>query len=106
MNEAKILLSDSWQDALIESLKNSEETAAYLSAALVSEDSDRQLIRAVIQDVINAKLRINNLSPAATQYYEKLEKMLSENGGQEIYTLVCLLNNLGFSVKIQVKETN
>jgi DNA-binding phage protein len=62
MNEAKILLSDSWQDSLVESLKNREEAAAYLSAALESEDSDPELIRAVIQDVINAKLRINNSS--------------------------------------------
>ncbi|MGA9381965.1 MAG: transcriptional regulator [Phormidium sp.] len=105
MNEAKILVSDSWQDALIESLKNPEEAAAYLSAALESEDSDPQLIRAVIQDVINANIRTNNLSEAATQNPEKLNKMLSEIAGKEIYTLVCLLNSLGFSVQIQVKET-
>lgn len=105
MNEAKILLSDSWQDALIESLKNPEEAAAYLSAALDSEDSDPQLIKAVVQDVINAKLKINNLSEAATQDPEKFNKMLSEIGGKEIYALVCLLNNLGFSIQIQVKET-
>ncbi|MFB2879969.1 DNA-binding protein [Floridanema aerugineum] len=105
MNEANILLSDSWQDALIESLKNPEEAAAYLSAALDSEDSDPQLIKAVVQDVINAKLKINNLSEAATQYPEKLNKMLSEIRGKEIYTLVCLLNNMGFSIQIQVKET-
>ena len=42
----------------------------------------------------------------ATQYPEKLNKMLSEIGGKEIYTLLCLLNNLGFSIQIQVKETN
>lgn len=106
MNEVKILLSDSWQNALIESLQNPEEAAAYLSAALDSEDSDTQLIRAVIQDVINAKLRINNLSEAAKDFYEKLDEMLSKSGGQEIFTLVCLLNNLGFSVQIKVKETN
>ncbi|MFB2835694.1 DNA-binding protein [Floridanema evergladense] len=106
MKDAKTRLSDSWQDALIESLKNPEEAAAYLSAALDSEDSDSQLIRAVMQDVINAKLKINNVSAAPTEYPEKLNKLLSEIEGKEIYTLVCLLNTLGFSVQIQVKETN
>lgn len=54
--------SDSWLNALIESLKNPAEAAAYLSVALEAESPDSQLLRAEIQDVINARLVANNLS--------------------------------------------
>ena len=96
--------SDSWLNALIESLKNPAEAAAYLSVALEAESPDSQLLRAEIQDVIDAGLLANNLSKQAQLYHEKLDKILSESGASEIYTLIALLDALGLRLRVTLKE--
>jgi DNA-binding phage protein len=45
-----------------------------------AESPDYQLLRAEIQDVIDAGLLANNLSKQAQLHHEKLDKMLSESG--------------------------
>jgi DNA-binding phage protein len=104
MKEVKIPTSDSWHDALIESLKDSQRSSGYLSVALEPENPDPKLLLAVIQDVIEAHLKISNLSEQAKIYHQQLEKMFSENGAKEIYTLIALLNELGFILEVKPKE--
>ena len=96
--------SDSWLNALIESLKNPAEAAAYLSVALEAELPDSQLLRAEIQDVIDAGLLANNLSKQAQLHHEKLDKILSESDASEIYTLIALLDALGLRLRVTLKE--
>ncbi|MBE9185386.1 transcriptional regulator [Microcoleus sp. LEGE 07076] len=96
--------SDSWLNALIESLKNPAEAAAYLSVALEVESPDSQLLRAEFQDVIDARLRGNNLSKEAQMHHQKLDKIISESGASEIYTLIALLDALGFKLRVILKE--
>ena len=96
--------SDSWLNALIESLKNPAEAAAYLSVALEAESPDFQLLRAEIQDVIDAGLLANNLSNQAKVHHEKLDQMVAENGASEIYALIALLDALGFRLRVTLKE--
>lgn len=96
--------SDSWLNALIESFKNPAEAAAYLSVALEAESPDSQLLRAELQDVIDARFLANNLSKQAKVEHEKLDKMLSESGAAEIYTLIALLDTLGFRLRVTLKE--
>lgn len=103
MKNVKMPTSDSWQDALIESLKNPERAAGYIEAILeLEEDPEPELIRAALKDVVDARVQMNNLSEEA-KCYEKLNKILLESGGSEIYTLVELLNALGFCIAIAPK---
>lgn len=104
MQEVKMPTSDSWKDALIESLTDSEEAAAYLSVALEAEEFDAKVLRAVIQDIIEAHLKVNNVSKKANQYHQQIDKMLSKNAANEIYTFVSLLDALGFCIEVKSKQ--
>lgn len=104
MKNVKMPTSDSWLDALIESLKNPERAAGYMEVALEEKDPEHEFLRAVIQDVVEARVRMNNLSEEAKLRHEKLDKMLLETGGAEIYSFVELLNALGFRVAIAPKD--
>ena len=48
---------------------------------------------------------MNALSESAKEHHEKLDKMLTESGGSEIYSLVELLEALGFKLGITVADT-
>ncbi len=102
MKNVKMPTNDSWQDALIESLKNPERAAGYIEAVLEEKDPEPELLRAVLKDVVDAHEQMNNLSEEAKLYYEKLDKMLLENGGAEIYSLVEFLDALGFRICLRV----
>jgi DNA-binding phage protein len=52
---------------------------------------------------MEAHEQMNNLSEEAKQSYEKLDKILLETGGSEIYGLVELLDALGFRIAIALK---
>lgn len=43
---------------------------------------------------------MNKLSAQAKLHHETLDKLLSEDGGSEIYSLVALLDALGFKLAI------
>jgi len=103
MKEVKMPTSDSWLDSLIESLKDPEEAAAYIEVALELEEKDPQpdILRLTLKDVVEARVRLNNLSEEAKRSYEKLDKILSETGGAEIYGLVELLDVLGFRIAVR-----
>jgi DNA-binding phage protein len=106
MKEVKMPTSDSWLDSLIESLKDPEEAAAYIEVALELEEKDPQpdILRLTLKDVVEARVRLNNLSEEAKRSYEKLDKILSETGGAEIYGLVELLDVLGFRIAIALND--
>jgi DNA-binding phage protein len=53
---------------------------------------------------VEARVRLNNLSEEAKRRYEKLDKILLETGGSEIYSLVKLLDALGFRIAIAPKD--
>ncbi len=72
--------------------------------ALEAESPDSQLLRAEFQDVIDSRLRANNLSKEAQVHHMKLDKIISESGADEIYTLIALLDALGFRLRVILKE--
>jgi DNA-binding phage protein len=106
MKDVKMPTSDSYLDALIESLKDPEEAAAYIEVALELEEKDPQpdMLRLTLKDLVEARVRMNKLSEGAKQSYEKLDKILLETGGAEIYSLVELLDALGFRIAIAPKD--
>ena len=77
MRESKTAKSVSYHPYLIESLKDSEEAAAYIEAAL--EEGEPELLQVVLRNVAEAH-EMNQLSEQAKVHHEKLDKMLSEDG--------------------------
>ncbi len=104
MKKVKMATSDSYHNYLVESLKDSEEAAAYIEAILEVENPEPQLLSSALNDVIDARLRMNNLSKAAKLNWEKLKQMLLGSGGEEIYQLVALLDTLGFHLTVNLQE--
>ena len=106
MKEVKMPTSDSYLDALIEELKDPEMAAGNIEVALELDGKDPQpdILRLTLKDVVEARLRMNNLSEEAKRSYEKLDKILLETGGTEIYSLVEFLDALGFRIAIAPKD--
>ncbi len=105
MKDVKMPTSDSYHDALIEDLKDNERAAGNIEVALELEEKDPQpdILRLTLKDVMAARLQMNNLSEEAKLCYEKLDKILLETRGTEIYSLVELLDALGFRLAIALK---
>jgi DNA-binding phage protein len=105
MKELKVPTSRSYHEYLISSLKNPESAASYIEVMLEleSETPEPELLRAGLKDVVDAYLQMNKLSTEAKLIYEKLDRMLSESGGEEIYALIVLLDKLGFQLAVAVK---
>ncbi len=106
MKEVKTSRSSSYHDYLISSLKDPEHAAAYIGVMLELDEvgPEPELIRSALKDVVDARVQMNNLSEVAKQHYEKLDKMLSETGGAEIYALIEFLDALGFRMAIALKD--
>jgi DNA-binding phage protein len=103
MKRMKMPTSDRYQDYVIESLKDPEEAVAYIEAILEVENPEPELLRSALEDVIDARLRMNELSEQAKLNWENLNSILSKSSGEEIYSLVMLLNSLGFKLEIALK---
>jgi DNA-binding phage protein len=106
MEEVKTQRSRSYHDYLISSLKDPERATGNIEVVLELEEKDPQpdMLRLTLKDVIEAREQANNLSEEAQRSYEKLDKILLETGGVEIYGLVELLDALGFRIAIAPKD--
>ncbi len=97
--------SKSYQEELIESLKDPEEAAEYLTAAL--EDGDPEVFLLALRDVAEARGGgMTKLAEKAKLNRENLYRMLSEKGNPELYSLGALLDALGFRLAVKVKKTS
>lgn len=104
MKEMKMPTSDSYREFLIESLKDAEHAGGFIGAILEEKDPEPALLRNAIKNVIEARIRMNALSDSAKEVHEKLDRMLTESGGSEIYSLVELLEALGFKLEITIAD--
>jgi DNA-binding phage protein len=100
MADVKIPKSVSYEEYLIESLKNIEESAGFIGAILEEENPESHLLRDALRKVVIAQTRINNLSPIAKHRGERLDKMLTESGCAEIYAFVQFLDAMGLKIAI------
>lgn len=105
MKIAQISPSDSWLDAFIESLQDSQEAADYLTVILEDNPEEDQILRHTLKDIITAKRQANDLSEDVMREYEKLEQLFAQKGGEEIYTFIKLLKTLGFCLKVECDNT-
>lgn len=103
MRNLKTQKSDSYHEYLIESLKEPEEAAGYIEVVLEEGKNEPFLLRKVLINVAEAYASKNHFSESAKQQHQKLEQILLESDGIEIYTLLSFLDELGFRLAVTPK---
>lgn len=96
--------SDSYHDYLIASLKDPEESAAYLEAALEEEDWEPKFFRKTLNNVAEA-LGAERLSPEERKrHQEALESILTSSGSEAVHRLVQWLGEIGLKLTVSVDK--
>jgi len=94
--------SKSYQETLIETLKNPVEAQEYLNAAL--EDDEPEVFLLALRDVAEAQLGgISQLAELAHLNREHLYRTLSEQGNPAFSSLHAILSSLGFRLKVETQ---
>lgn len=93
--------SKSYHEKLIQDLKNPLEAAAYIEVVL--EEGDPKMLSKALQNVIESHGGVDQLSTQVQELYNKLDKMLSEKGEIEFYSLNSVLDALGLHLAVTVK---
>lgn len=89
----------SYQEDLIERLKDPFEAASYLRAALT--DEDERIFLLALRDVLEAKgENIPLLSEKTDLNKQNLYRMLSKTGNPRFSSLKTVLNAIGFEISI------
>jgi len=90
--------SSSYQDYLIESLKDPKEAAGYLSAAL--EGGDIKVFLLALHNVVEAQGGIAKLADKTHKSRTSLYKALSENGNPYLKSTNNILSSMGLHLTI------
>ncbi len=93
--------SVNYEEGLLQDLKDPEEAAAYLSAAL-EEDSQEAFLLA-LRDVAAAH-GLAQLARETSLNRENLYRMLSQKGNPQLLSLTLLLDALGLRLSVQPKR--
>ena len=93
--------SKSYQKTLIASLKNQEEAAAYLNAAM--EEADPALFLLALRNVTEARGGVAKISSRAKLNRENLYRMLSKKGNPEFQSLGAVLEALGLRLAVETR---
>ncbi|MBN1570604.1 MAG: putative addiction module antidote protein [Acidobacteria bacterium] len=88
-----------YQEDLIESLKDPREAAAYLNAAM--GEGDRELFLLALRNVAEAHGGMTALSQKSKLNRESLYRMLSRKGNPEIRSIVTLLHAMGLRLSVE-----
>ncbi|MHB8474396.1 MAG: addiction module antidote protein [Gammaproteobacteria bacterium] len=92
-----------YQDDLLESLKDTEEAAEYLNAAL--EDGDHEVFLLALRNVAQARVGgMANLAELTGLNRESLYKMLSDQGNPELNSIALVLHALGLKISVGVDD--
>lgn len=94
--------SVSYQDYLIESLKDPVEAAGYLNAAL--EGGDINVFLLALQNVIQARGGISAIAAKTSKSRTSLYKTLSENGNPYLKNANDLLHAMGMRLSVVPNE--
>ncbi len=71
---------------------------------LDEEGFEPELLRSALKEVVEVREQMNNLLEEAKVSYKKLDNMLLETKGPEIYSLIEFLDALGFRLMIALKD--
>jgi probable addiction module antidote protein len=91
--------SKSYQNNLIESLKDPTEAAEYLNAAL--EDGEAEVFLLALRDVVDSFGGMGKLAASTSLNRENLYRMLSTKGNPEFFSLSTVLNAVGFRLAVE-----
>ena len=91
--------SKSYQNNLIESLKDPTEAAEYLNAAL--EDGEAEVFLLALRDVVDSFGGMGKLASSTSLNRENLYRMLSTKGNPEFFSLSTVLNAVGFRLAVE-----
>lgn len=94
-------VSRSYQEQLLQDLKDPEEAVAYLNAAL--EESSEALFLKALRNVAEAH-GIAHLAQSAKLNRESMYRMLSEQGNPQLSSLKAVLDSLGLRLAVTAKE--
>jgi probable addiction module antidote protein len=90
-----------YKEGLLERLKDPQEAAAYLDAAL--EEGDTEVFLLALRDVAEARLGgIGGLAQQSGLNRETLYRTLSEQGNPELTSLDKLLHAVGLRLAVEV----
>ena len=90
-----------YQEDLLEALKDPREAAAYLNAAM--EEGDRALFLLALRNVAEAHGGMGAVSEKAKLNRESMYRMLSKKGNPEIKSILTLLHSMGLKMSIEPK---
>ena len=88
-----------YQEDLIESLKDPEEAAAYLNAAI--EEGDRAVFLLALRNVAKARGGMTSIAEKTGLNRESLYRMLSKKGNPEIESIYVLLHAVGLRLAVE-----
>jgi len=95
-----VATSRPYRESLLKNLRNPDEAAAYLDAAL--EAGDRAAFLLAIKNVIDAFGGVTRISRDTGLNRENLYRVLSERGNPELISLEKLLKALGLRLSVEV----
>ena len=90
-----------YKESLLEDLKDSDEAAAYLTAAL--EDGSPDVFLLALRDVAEAH-GMKRLAEGAQLNRESMYRMLSDQGNPQLYSLTAILHQLGLRLSVEVDD--
>jgi probable addiction module antidote protein len=93
--------SKSYQNNLIQSLKDPTEAAEYLNAAL--EDGEPEVFLLALRDVVDSYGGMGKLAASTSLNRENLYRMLSTKGNPEFFSLSTVLDAVGFRLAVEPK---
>lgn len=91
-----------YQDYLIESLKNIEDAAGYLNAAL--EGGDVRVFLMALQNVVKAQGGVTNLAKKTHKSRTSLYKALSEKGNPHLKSTSDILSAMGMHLAVMPNQ--
>ena len=90
--------TESYREKLLESLRDADEAAHYLSACL--EDEDPRVFLLALRDVADAHGGVRALSREARLNRESLYRMLSKAGNPSLDSLAAVLKAFGMRLAV------
>ena len=92
----------SYQEYLIESLRDPQEAALYLWAIL--QEPEPELLSSALKDVAEALGELRMTPEQTKLHLEKLDELLKQQGSDAIYGLLNWLKDLGLTLTFVVDE--
>jgi len=92
-----------YQEDLVNALKDPREAAAYLNAAI--EEGDRAVFLLALRNVAEAQGGMAALARRTRMNRESLYRMLSSKGNPEIRSILTLLNSMELRLVVEPKKS-